>query len=165
MVIIKTFGMVKDNIITNIKISILRCQPSLEMNCKLPFQNMSFAPHNKPFSCALEHNTTFSSFQTLFSHTWITFKTLSRLQHLICVFPLPFHRNFQTFDNTAQASTAPAHDHNLYANVPPAQFGGSFLDPSQTASSGLYGQGDFGQSKAYTENEFDDEPPLLEGKN
>jgi hypothetical protein len=49
-----------------------------------------------------------------------------------------------------------------YTNVPPAQYGGgSFLDPSQTAS--MYGQGDFSQQKAYTENEFDDEPPLLEG--
>lgn len=50
-----------------------------------------------------------------------------------------------------------------YSNVPPTQFGGSFLDPSQAAP--VYGQGDFGQQKTFTENEFDDEPPLLEGKN
>lgn len=49
-----------------------------------------------------------------------------------------------------------------YSNVPPAHYGGgSFLDPSQAAPA--YGQGDFGQQKAYTETNFDDEPPLLEG--
>lgn len=72
------------------------------------------------------------------------------------------HRNFQTFDNQAQAPAAQTQDNNLYANAPPGNYGGSFLDPSQTTSS-LYGQGDFGQ-KSYTGNEFDDEPPLLEGK-
>lgn len=71
-------------------------------------------------------------------------------------------RNFQNFDNAAQAPAAVTHDHNPYANVPPAQYGGSFLDASQT-SSNMYGQADFGQQKAYTGNEFDDEPPLLEG--
>lgn len=69
-------------------------------------------------------------------------------------------RNFQTFE----APQAPVVDpHQPYVNVPPNQYGGSFLDTSQIPPSGLYGQGDFGQQAAYTGNEFDDEPPLLEG--
>ena len=70
-------------------------------------------------------------------------------------------RNFQSFENTAPTEPTQA----PYANVEPSQFGGSFLDPSQPASSSFYGQGaDFDQQKSYTGNEFDDEPPLLEGK-
>jgi hypothetical protein len=70
-------------------------------------------------------------------------------------------RNFQNFDSGAQAQTL--HDPNPYANVPPAHYGGSFLDASQ-APNMMYGQADLGQQKAsYTGNEFDDEPPLLEG--
>lgn len=72
------------------------------------------------------------------------------------------HRNFQTFE---AAQPAVADPHQPYANIPPNQFGGSFLDASQTSSAGLYGQNDYGvQQKAYTGNDFDDEPPLLEGK-
>lgn len=69
-------------------------------------------------------------------------------------------RNFQSFESTApiEATQAP------YSNVAPAQYGGSFLDASQPAANSFYGQGDFGQQKAYTGNEFDDEPPLLEGE-
>lgn len=69
-------------------------------------------------------------------------------------------RNFQSFENAAPAVSA-APTQAPYSNVPPAQFGGSFLDPSQAAP--IYGQ-EFGQEKTYTGNEFDDEPPLLEGQ-
>jgi hypothetical protein len=42
----------------------------------------------------------------------------------------------------------------------PASFGNqAYLEPMQA-----YGQSDVGQQKAYSGNEFDDEPPLLEGK-
>lgn len=51
---------------------------------------------------------------------------------------------------------------NAYSNIPPPQYDGSFLDPSQAPTGNLYGQSDFGQ-KSYTGNDFDDEPPLLEG--
>lgn len=64
------------------------------------------------------------------------------------------NRNFQNFENVAASPQVP------FSNV--SQFGGSFLDPSQT-SGNIYGQADFGQQKSYTGNEFDDEPPLLEG--
>lgn len=66
-------------------------------------------------------------------------------------------RSFQTFENAAPIAPTQA----PYANVAPAQFGGSFLDPSQATP--IYSQGDFAQQKTYTGNEFEDEPPLLEG--
>lgn len=80
------------------------------------------------------------------------------------------HRNFQSFDNVA-ASTAPTSaatmtstNPNSYANVsPPQGYGGSFLDPAQAPAGNLYGQTDFG-GNSYSGGDFDDEPPLLEGK-
>lgn len=83
-----------------------------------------------------------------------------RLSWLKIKFVLFCYRNFQTFENVAPIASEQA----PYTNVPPSQFGGSFLDPSQSAAGNLYGQSEFGQQKAYTGNEFDDEPPLLEGK-
>jgi len=69
--------------------------------------------------------------------------------------------NFQTFD---AAPPVVADVNQPYSNIPQNQFGGSFLDPSQTSSAGRYGQGDFGQQQGYTGTgtDFDDEPPLLE---
>jgi hypothetical protein len=75
-------------------------------------------------------------------------------------------RNFQSFDNVAPTTTmttAPMNP-NSYTNISPQSFGsGDFLDPTQSPSANLYGQADFGQ-KSYTGNDFDDEPPLLEGE-
>lgn len=89
---------------------------------------------------------------------WVTFK---RLVNVISL-NIP-DRAFQSFDPTFQPQASPAQ--GLYANVPPNQnFGGSFLDPSQSASM-LSGPSEFGQENAYSGNSFDDEPPLLEGKN
>lgn len=80
------------------------------------------------------------------------------------------YRNFQSFDNVSEPNipisavspTMTTTNPNAYANVPP-QFGGSFLDPSQAPAGNLYGQTDFG-GKSYEGTDFDDEPPLLEGK-
>lgn len=70
-------------------------------------------------------------------------------------------RNFQTFD-TNPSVVAPEVQ-QTYSNVPPTQYGGSFLDASHAPTGNIYGQSDFGQQKVYTGSEFDDEPPLLEG--
>lgn len=71
-------------------------------------------------------------------------------------------RNFQTFENVAPIVQP---NQAGYPNDQPSQFGGSFLDASQAAPNSFYGQSDYGQQqKSYTGNEFDDEPPLLEGK-
>lgn len=65
------------------------------------------------------------------------------------------HRNFQTFDTSAP----PSHPNLNY--VPPSYAGGqaNFLDPMQP-----YGQADMNTQKTYIANEFEDEPPLLEGE-
>lgn len=66
-----------------------------------------------------------------------------------------FHRNFQTFDPAAQT----LHANSNYS--PPNYAGGStaYLDPVPS-----YGQSDMNQQKSYIPNEFEDEPPLLEGR-
>lgn len=71
-------------------------------------------------------------------------------------------RNFQSFENTPNtAPVAPM----PYANVPPPQYGGSFFDPTTAMPpANVYGQPNVAEQKAYTGNEYEDEPPLLEGK-
>jgi len=71
-------------------------------------------------------------------------------------------RNFQTFDNT-QASVPPNYDAS-YAQTPSQGLGG-FYDPTAYTDTS-YGQDKSGKSAAGggAGNEFDDEPPLLEGE-
>lgn len=73
-------------------------------------------------------------------------------------------RNFQSFDNT-QPSVPPNYD-ATYAQ-PPAQGLGGFYDPTAYTDTS-YGPDKSGKQGGSggggTGNEFDDEPPLLEGK-
>lgn len=73
-----------------------------------------------------------------------------------------FCRNFQSFENTP--NTAPSAP-SPYANVaPPQQYGGSFFDPTTAMPpANVYGQPNVQEQKNYTGNEYEDEPPLLEG--
>lgn len=78
------------------------------------------------------------------------FKSLVFLQTIAC-------RNFQTFDNT-EASVPPNYD----ANYGGTNHGlGGFYDPNAYVNQS-YDQ-DSGFKPGGTGNEFDDEPPLLEG--
>lgn len=64
-------------------------------------------------------------------------------------------RNFQNFNQTTPQQPGQPNQSfdQQYVN------NSSFLDPMQP-----FAQTDLGQQKSYTGNEFDDEPPLLEGK-
>jgi hypothetical protein len=73
-----------------------------------------------------------------------------------------FHaRNFQTFDTSAQQQQQQQTPQQPpITNYGMPNYGNqSYFDPTPS----MYGQSDLGQPKAYTGNEFDDEPPLLEG--
>ena len=87
---------------------------------------------------------------------WKQFLLWRKKTELFIIF---FQRNFQSFESSVNQNVAP----QSYANIPPAAYGGPFLNPaSQIPNNTMYNQPDINE-KPYT-SEYDDEPPLLEGK-